>query len=148
MLETESTGRKTISLSYRVPLQCHLMGAVIPLGMCRVIAVNLLPDDKETLIKQRDTFIEGDRRRLTLRWVNNIVQFAIIQEDNSKKKQDILEMEKRLEQGTFVFEIEPQNFCFGNNKTKFQPDNKEVEKRNIKLAETMSQFRQSMRLIR
>ena len=148
LLETESTGRKTISLSYRVPLQCHLMGAVIPLGMCRVIAVNLLPDDKETLIKQRDTFIEGDRRRLTLRWVNNIVQFAIIQEDNSKKKQDILEMEKRLEQGTFVFEIEPQNFCFGNNKTKFQPDNKEVEKRNIKLAETMSQFRQSMRLIR
>ena len=105
--------------------------------MCRIVAANLLPADLNELIKQKDTFMQGDTRRITLRWVGDLCQFLIIQENDKNRKPEVVEVEKKLEAGAFIINIEPQSFCIGNNDVGFSPDNKEADKRKMKLAETM-----------
>lgn len=146
-LESDYTGSKTISISYSVPLQCKLLGATIPLGMCRIIGVNLLPADMEELKKQRDNFMAGDTKRLTLQWVNHFFQYVIIQENGEKKRPEVIEIEKKIEEDTFILEIEPQKFLMCSNETGFEPDNKEVEKQKMILANTMCQYQEVRRTL-
>ena len=85
--------------------------------------------------------------RLTLQWVNHFFQYVIIQENGEKKRPEVIEIEKKIEEDTFILEIEPQKFLMCSNETGFEPDNKEVEKQKMILANTMCQYQEVRRTL-
>lgn len=127
---------EVISISYRVPIICELFGAKIKLGDCRIIISNLVPCDLEEIKRQADTFISGDRRRMTMRFFNNLQQILILKDGGEKEFADIQAALKKIEEKSICFEVAPQELSFGINI--FKPDQKEVDKKKIKLSQTVS----------
>lgn len=137
--ELEQHPEKAVCLMYKVPMRCHLFGATIKLGMCRVPAVNLMPDNIEDMKKQRDTFMEGDTRRLTFRWVNDTQQIVIMKEEAIGKSREIDEFLQKVIDNGITIEIPPQQFYIGKDRN-LEPDLNDVEKLGMKLDDSMSQL--------
>ena len=122
--------KKTVCISYNVPIICNLFGAKIKLGKCKIIVANLKPCDLEEVKKQASTFMDGDRRRLTMKYVNDYQQIVIIREGSENDSPDVKEMMERIKANAIVLEIEPQGMTFGIDI--FTPDWREMKKLGIK----------------
>lgn len=127
---------EAICFGYRVPIICNLFGAKIKLGNCRVMVSNLVPCDLEEVKKQADTFVMGDRRRLTMRFQNNRQRILIWKEDSENYCKDTKEALEEIKAKQFYIEVEAQELCFG--KGIFIPDKYESKRQKIELKKTLS----------
>lgn len=127
---------EVICIGYRVPMVCDLFGARICLGNCRIIVTNLLPCNLEEIKKQADTFVQGDRRRMTMKYVNNQQQIVILKEENEQKSPVVQDLLEKIKDKAISFEVEPQELSFGIDI--FKPDEQEVKMNKIRLKNTLS----------
>lgn len=87
----KSKEKEVISFEYDVPMVCSLFGVKIKLGMCKVLIVNLFPCDLEAVKYQADTFMVGDRRQLTMSFINGYQQIVFLSEEWEQKHPELLE---------------------------------------------------------
>ena len=105
--------QKTICISYCVPIVCNLFGAKIKLGKCEIIMANLIPCHLKDVAKQANTFMDGDKRRLTLKYINDHQQIVIIKDGSEQYSPDVQDMMNKIKANTILLEIEPQGMTFG-----------------------------------
>lgn len=129
---------KIICIGYKVPLVCDLFGTRIKLGNCRIIVTNLIPCSLDEIKKQADTFILGDRRRLTMKFVNNQQNIVILREGSENNSLVVKKLLEQIRKKAISFEVEPQALTFGINI--FKPDEKIVKKKRIELNNTLTQM--------
>ena len=141
----QSREKEAVSFEYDVPMICTLFGAKIKLGICKVFVVNLLPCDLEEVKKQADTFMVGDRRQLTMSYINRYQQIVFLSENWEQKHPELLEIIEPIYKRTHLIRVEPQSLSFGAGL--FHPDEAYAEKKGIKLAETLITFREVYRPI-
>lgn len=123
--------KKTVCISYNVPIICNLFGAKIKLGNCKIIVANLIPCNLEDVKKQMDTFMDGDKRRLTLKYVNDYQQIVIIREGSENNSPDVKDMMEKIKTNAIILEVEPQGMTFGSDI--FTPDCKAAENNDLQL---------------
>ena len=105
--------QKTICISYCVPIVCNLFGAKIKLGKCKIIMANLIPCHLKDVAKQANTFMDGDKRRLTLKYINDHQQIVIIKDGSEQYSPDVQDMMNKIKANAILLEIEPQGMTFG-----------------------------------
>lgn len=137
--------REVVSFEYNVPMVCSMFGAKIKLGMCKVLVVNLLPCDLETVKKQAETFMVGDRRQLTMNFVNGYQQIVFLSEDWEQKHPELQEIIEPIYKKSYLIQVAPQALSFQGGL--FQPDKVSVEKLGLKLVETLLFYREEFRQI-
>lgn len=125
-----------ISIGYRVPMICNLFGSTINLGECRIIFTNLIPCDLDEIKSQAETFLLGDRRTMTLKYLNEQQQIVILKADREGDSVVIQNFLKQVKEKTLYFEVKPQALSFGGNI--FEPDKKKAKKQNLNLETTVS----------
>ena len=124
---------------------CTLFVAKIKLGICKVFVVNLLPCDLEEVKKQADAFMVGDRRQLTMSYINRYQQIVFLSENWEQKHPELLEIIEPIYKRTHLIQVAPKSLSFGVGL--FHPDEAYAEKKRIKLAETLITFREAYRPI-
>ena len=137
--------REVVSFEYNVPMLCSMFGAKIKLGMCKVLVVNLLPCDLETVKKQAETFMVGDRRQLTMNFVNGYQQIVFLSEDWEQKHPELQEIIEPIYKKSYLIQVAPQALSFQGGL--FQPDKVSAEKLGLKLVETLLFYREEFRQI-
>lgn len=125
-----------ICIEYRVPMVCNLFGAKIKLGMCKIIAANLISCDLADVKKQADTFMDGDIRRLTMKYVNNHQVIVLLREGSEKDSPEVKSLLRQMSEKVIRFEIAPQKLTLGNGL--FEPDFREASRLGWKLEETLT----------
>lgn len=127
--------KEVVSFVYNVPMVCSLFGVKIKLGMCKVFVANLLPCDLEAVKSQADTFMVGDRRQLTMNFINGYQQIVFLSEDWEQKHPELQKIIEPLYKKSYLICVEPQVLSFGAGI--FQPDKVRAKKMGIKLANTL-----------
>lgn len=141
----KSKEKEVISFEYDVPMVCSLFGVKIKLGMCKVLIVNLFPCDLEAVKYQADTFMVGDRRQLTMSFINGYQQIVFLSEEWEQKHPELLETIDPVYKRSHVIQVEPQSLAFEAGL--FQPDKVYVEKNGLKLSESLRIYREVYRPI-
>lgn len=141
----KSKEKEAVSFEYDVPMVCSLFGVKIKLGMCKVLIVNLLPCDIEAVKYQADTFMVGDRRQLTMSYINRYQQIVFLSEDWKQKHPELLGVIEPIYKRSHVIQVEPQSLAFEAGL--FQPDKVYVERNGLKLSESLSIYREVYRPI-
>lgn len=137
--------REVVSFEYNVPMVCSMFGAKIKLGMCKVLVVNLLPCDLETVKNQAETFLVGDRRQLMMNFVNGYQQIVFLSEDWEQKHPELQEIIEPVYKKSYLIQVAPQALSFQAGL--FQPDKVSAEKLGLKLVETLLFYREESRQI-
>ena len=95
--------------------------------------------------KQADTFMVGDRRQLTMSYINRYQQIVFLSENWEQKHPEWLEIIELIYKRTHLIQAEPQSISLGLGLS--HPDEAYAEKKGIKLAETLITFREVYRPI-
>ena len=74
---------------------------------------NLIPCHLNDVAKQANTFMDGDKRRLTLKYINDHQQIVIIKDGSEQYSPDVQDMMNKIKANAILLEIEPQGMTFG-----------------------------------
>ena len=89
--------------------------------------------------KQADTFMVGDRRQLTMSYIDRYQKIVFLSENWKQKHPELLEIIEPIYKRTHLIQVEPQSLSLGLGLS--HPYEAYAEKKGIKLAETLITFR-------
>lgn len=113
--EKKYGGKRSICLSYNVPLVCNILEAAIDFGVCEVNICNLEPYDLNRIIKLRDNFMDGDRRRIAFSRMGQ--KTAIIIPKNCSEYDAVKDIQARINRDALRIRIQPQSLALGSSIT-------------------------------